>query len=182
MFLLRDKLSRRRPPLSSWHRLLRTANPLYLPGDNNQHTFVHDRDRGRRRRRRVVFMGTPEPAVTALDVLLGASASSAGTADEFEVIAAVTRPPARGKKGKKKLPSPVHARAVAADIEVLIPPTAKDNEFLGRLEELDADLFVTAAYGCYLPRALLRLPPPLPGPSPPILAQLDRPTAYAACA
>ena len=88
---------------------------------------------------------------TALRLLLEASCCPASG---FDVVAAVTRPPA----GRKKLPSPVHALAEARGIETLTPPTAKDPAFLERMGALDADLYVTAAYGCYLPRALLRLP------------------------
>jgi len=58
----------------------------------------------------------------------------------------------------KLTPSPVHALAEAEGIPLLTPPNAKDEEFLSTLAELEPDLCITAAYGCFLPQRFLDLP------------------------
>ena len=55
-------------------------------------------------------------------------------------------------------PSPVHALAESEGLNLLTPPDAKDAAFLSALEELQPDLCVTAAYGCFQPRRFLDTP------------------------
>ena len=64
---------------------------------------------------RLLFAGTPEVAVPALDALL---------ASGHEVVAVLTRPDARAGRGRHESPSPVAARAAAAGIETLKPARA----------------------------------------------------------
>lgn len=62
------------------------------------------------------------------------------------------------RRKMKLTPSPVHALAEAEGIPLLTPPNAKDEEFLSTLAELEPDLCITAAYGCFLPQRFLDLP------------------------
>jgi methionyl-tRNA formyltransferase len=99
---------------------------------------------------RLVFAGTPETAVPALDALL---------ASRHEVAAVVTRPEAPAGRGRKVEASPVAQRAAAAGLEVLTPARARDPEFLGRLREIAPDCCPVTAYGALLPQPALDIPP-----------------------
>jgi methionyl-tRNA formyltransferase len=99
---------------------------------------------------RLVFAGTPETAVPALDALL---------ASRHEVAAVVTRPDAPVGRGRKVEASPVAQRAAAAGLEVLTPDRPRNPEFLARLREIGPDCCPVAAYGALLPQAALDIPP-----------------------
>jgi methionyl-tRNA formyltransferase len=99
---------------------------------------------------RLVFAGTPQVAVPALDALL---------ASQHQVVAVLTRPDTRAGRGRHEVRSPVAARAVEADIEVLQPAKASDPALLERLAELAPDCCPVVAYGGLVPRTLLDLPP-----------------------
>ena len=99
---------------------------------------------------RLVFAGTPETAVPALDALL---------ASRHEVAAVVTRPDAPAGRGRKVEASPVAQRAAAAGLEVLTPDRPRDPEFLARLREIGPDCCPVAAYGALLPQVALDIPP-----------------------
>jgi methionyl-tRNA formyltransferase len=99
---------------------------------------------------RLVFAGTPEAAVPALDALLAS--------DRHEVVAVVTRPDATAGRGRKLLASPVAERAAAAGIEVLKPARPRDEDFLARLREIAPDCCPVVAYGALLPKVALDVP------------------------
>lgn len=99
---------------------------------------------------RLVFAGTPEPAVPALRALLDCA--------EHEVLAVVTRPDAPGRRGKKLVRSPVGALADERGIEVLTPQRASDPAFLDRLRELAPDCCPVVAYGALLREEALAIP------------------------
>lgn len=99
---------------------------------------------------RVVYMGTPEFAVPALEALL---------ASEHEVILVVTQPDRRGNRGKMTY-SPVKETALAHDIPVAQPLRIRSDEaFLEEMEGLAPDMIVVAAFGQILPKRLLDIPP-----------------------
>src|SRR5271167_1748436 len=98
---------------------------------------------------RLVFAGTPQTAVPALDALL---------ASRHEIVAVVTRPDAPAGRGRKVEASPVARCAAEAGIEVLTPARARDPEFLDRLREIAPDCCPVAAYGALLPQAALDIP------------------------
>ncbi|MBE9373439.1 methionyl-tRNA formyltransferase [Saccharopolyspora sp. HNM0983] len=100
---------------------------------------------------RVVFAGTPEPAVPALQALLDA--------DRHEVVAVVTRPDAPAGRGRKLVRSPVGELADRHGIEVLTPARAADPEFLQRLRDLAPDCCPVVAYGALLREEALAIPP-----------------------
>ncbi|WP_432070318.1 methionyl-tRNA formyltransferase [Streptomyces sp. AA1529] len=99
---------------------------------------------------RLVFAGTPEVAVPALDTLIASA--------RHEVAAVVTRPDARAGRGRKLVPSPVAQRAEEEGIEVLKPARPRDEDFLARLREIGPDCCPVVAYGALLPRAALDVP------------------------
>src|ERR1700757_1246662 len=98
---------------------------------------------------RLVFAGTPETAVPALDALL---------ASRHEAAAVVTRPDAPAGRGRRVGARPVARRAAAAGLEVLTPGRPRDPEFLARLREISPDCCPVVAYGALLPQAALDIP------------------------
>jgi methionyl-tRNA formyltransferase len=98
---------------------------------------------------RLVFAGTPAPAVESLDALL---------ASRHEVVAVVTRPDAKAGRGLRSGASPVAERAAAERIEVLRPGRPGDPQFLDRLREIGPDCCPVTAYGALLPQQALDIP------------------------
>ncbi|MFD7664214.1 methionyl-tRNA formyltransferase [Streptomyces sp. NPDC059788] len=99
---------------------------------------------------RLVFAGTPEVAVPALDALIAS--------DRHEVVAVVTRPDAPAGRGRRLVASPVAERAEEAGIEVLKPAKPRDEDFLARLREIAPDCCPVVAYGALLPKTALDIP------------------------
>ncbi|WP_414944334.1 methionyl-tRNA formyltransferase [Amycolatopsis sp. cmx-11-32] len=99
---------------------------------------------------RLVFAGTPEPAVPSLRALLAS--------ERHEVVAVVTRPDAQAGRGRRVVRSPIGALADEHGIEVLTPPKASDPAFLARLAEIAPDVCPVVAYGALLPQAALDIP------------------------
>ncbi|MEU9152124.1 methionyl-tRNA formyltransferase [Streptomyces sp. NPDC048417] len=99
---------------------------------------------------KLVFAGTPEVAVPALDALIASG--------RHEVAAVVTRPDAPAGRGRRLIASPVAERAMAAGIEVLRPQKPRDPEFLERLKAIAPDCCPVVAYGALLPRVALDVP------------------------
>ena len=99
---------------------------------------------------RLIFAGTPEPAVVALEKLI---------ASEHEVVAVLTRPDAKKGRGRTLHPSPVKALAQEHGIEVLTPDTLKGNdEVKAVLEQLAPDAIPVVAYGNLIPEDFLGIP------------------------
>ena len=99
---------------------------------------------------RLIFAGTPEPAVVALETLLRDG--------NHEIVAVLTRPDARRGRGKGLAPSPVKEVALAHGIEVLTPTSLRDAEVQEQLRELAPDCIPVVAYGNLVPEELLDLP------------------------
>ena len=98
---------------------------------------------------RIIYMGTPDFAVPALDALVAAG---------HEIAAVYSQPPRPAGRGKGLRASPVHQRAEALGLEVRTPLSLKDAETQAAFAALDADVAVVAAYGLILPPAILAAP------------------------
>ena len=99
---------------------------------------------------RVIFMGTPDFSVPALEALIGST---------HEVVAVFSQPPRPKGRGKKVQPSPVHAVAEAHNIPVFTPKSLrKDAAARDDFKNLDPDVAVVAAYGLLLPKDILDAP------------------------
>ncbi|HWI44474.1 MAG TPA: methionyl-tRNA formyltransferase [Nocardioides sp.] len=99
---------------------------------------------------RVVFAGTPEVAVPALDAI----ADSA-----HELVGVVTRPDAPSGRGRKLTPSPVALRAEELGVPVLKPEHPREPEFQEALRALAPDCCPVVAYGALIPQSALDIPP-----------------------
>ena len=100
---------------------------------------------------RVVYLGTPAPAVPPLQALLASS---------HRVVAVVTRPdrPRDHQRGAPA-PSPVKQAAAAAGLPVLEPRSGRDPELPARLRGLAADIGCACAFGYLLPPEVLAVFP-----------------------
>ncbi|MCK7676604.1 methionyl-tRNA formyltransferase [Corynebacterium sp. CCM 9186] len=104
---------------------------------------------------RLVFAGTPEPAVVALEKLLTSN---------HEVAAVITRPDARRGRGRTLHPSPVAELAAAHGVEILRPTSLKPDSGDGRalrarLAEIAPDCIPVVAYGNLITPDLLDAAP-----------------------
>ena len=89
------------------------------------------------RKKRIVFMGTPEFAVASLDALIKAHYNVVG------VVTVADKPSGRGLEVHE---SAVKKYAVEHGLPVLQPVKLKDPEFLQQLAAWKADLFVVVAF------------------------------------
>jgi methionyl-tRNA formyltransferase len=99
---------------------------------------------------RLLFAGTPAPAVPALQALLDSP--------RHEVVGVLTRPDAPSGRGRKLARSPVGVLADEAGIPVFTPRRPKEPEFLDALRELAPDCAPVVAYGALIPRVALDVP------------------------
>jgi len=98
---------------------------------------------------RIIFMGTPDFAVPALDALVAAG---------HDIVAVYSQPPRPAGRGKAPRPSPVHARAEALGLAARTPVSLRDPAEQAAFATLDADIAVVAAYGLILPKPILAAP------------------------
>jgi methionyl-tRNA formyltransferase len=98
----------------------------------------------------IIFMGTPELAAVSLRRLLASP--------EFQLAAVVTQPDQPKGRGLKLQPSPVKEVAQQANLTVLQPQRAHEDNFIQQLTALQPELIAVAAYGQILPKAILDLP------------------------
>lgn len=99
---------------------------------------------------RIVFMGTPDFAVSTLAEIVGSG---------HEVVAAYTRAPAAsGRRGLELVPSPVHRAAEKLGVPVLTPSTLRTEEAAETFAAHEADVAVVVAYGRILPQMILDAP------------------------
>lgn len=98
---------------------------------------------------RVVFAGTPEPAVPSLEALL---------ASRHEVVGVVTRPDAPAGRGRTLRPSPVKEVALREGLPVATPKHPRDDDFQQWLRSLTPDVCPVVAYGALVPRLVLDIP------------------------
>lgn len=86
---------------------------------------------------KIVFMGTPEFAVTILDKLIK---------EGNNVVGVITAPDKPAGRGKKLNQSAVKNYAVEHELNILQPTNLKDETFVAELKALEADLFVVVAF------------------------------------
>lgn len=99
---------------------------------------------------RLVFAGTPEPAVPSLRRLI--------QSQRHEVVAVVTRPDAVIGRGRKVTRSPIGLLADEHGIPVFTPGRPSEPEFVEQLTELAPDCCPVVAYGALLPEKVLGIP------------------------
>ena len=98
---------------------------------------------------RVVFAGTPEPALPALTAVADSG---------HELVGVVTRPDAPAGRGRTLVASPVAQLAERLGVPVLKPTHPKDPGFQAELAALAPDCCPVVAYGALLPQSALDIP------------------------
>jgi len=101
-----------------------------------------------KKRFNIVYMGTPEFAVPTLQLL---------HKSDHHLSLVVTQPDRPRGRGRKVLPSPVKRAALKSGLNVIQPDSVKNQNFVDRVADLKADLFVVVAFGQILPARLLQL-------------------------
>lgn len=98
---------------------------------------------------RILFMGTPDFAVSSLEALLR---------EGYNVVGVVTQPDRPVGRKQVLTPPPVKEAALRHGLQVLQPEKIKADAALDEVLALAPDLIVTAAYGQILPKRLLEAP------------------------
>lgn len=99
---------------------------------------------------RIVFMGTSQFAVPALEKLIETSC---------EVVGVVTQPDRPKGRGKKVAPTPVKEFAQSINIPVYQPQKIKEPDAVDYITSWDPDLIIVVSYGQIIPPKILQLPP-----------------------
>jgi methionyl-tRNA formyltransferase len=98
---------------------------------------------------RIVFMGTPEFAVSILDAIVKSNHDVVG------VVTVADKPAGRGQQLRE---SAVKIFAIDHDLPILQPEKLKDEQFLSDLKAFNADIFVVVAFRM-LPEVVWAMPP-----------------------
>jgi methionyl-tRNA formyltransferase len=96
---------------------------------------------------KIIFAGTPEFSVPALEALLAAG---------HDVVAVYTQPDRQAGRGRKTRPGPVKACAEKHGLAVEQPATLKNS--IANIRNYAADIMVVVAYGIILPPEILEIP------------------------
>lgn len=100
---------------------------------------------------KILFMGTPDFAVTILEGLL--------TVDEIDVIGVVTQPDRPVGRKRQLTPPPIKVLAEREGINIYQPEYVKNCQIIEELiKNREVDLIITAAYGQMLPSSWLSIP------------------------
>lgn len=98
---------------------------------------------------RIVFMGTPDFAVGALEAIIQAG---------HEVAAVVTQPDKPKGRNKEMQAPPVKICALEHNLAIFQPEKIKTPEAIEVLRQYNADMFVVAAFGQILSSEILNMP------------------------
>ncbi|MFW5432430.1 MAG: methionyl-tRNA formyltransferase [Methylophilaceae bacterium] len=98
---------------------------------------------------KIIFAGTPEFAVPALDALINAG---------HDIVMVLTQPDRPAGRGLQLRVSPVKQLALQHGIPVYQPESLKPEEVQESIEAMQSDVMVVAAYGLIIPNAVLNMP------------------------
>jgi methionyl-tRNA formyltransferase len=97
----------------------------------------------------VIFMGTPDFAVPALQALVQ---------NGHNVALVVTQPDRPKGRGRQLAASPVKVKALKLNLDILQPSTLKDEEFIEQVRNIQPDFFIVIAFGHILSEKILQVP------------------------
>ena len=98
---------------------------------------------------RILFMGTPDFAVSSLEALIN---------EKKYDITVVTQPDKPKGRGYTLTPPEVKVCAESSGLNVYQPTTLKEGSFDALLREIDPEMIVVAAYGKILPKSVIDYP------------------------
>jgi len=97
----------------------------------------------------IIFAGTPEFAVPALDALIKAG---------HNIVMVLTQPDRPAGRGMKLRASPVKQLALQHDLNVYQPASLKPEDVQADIAAVQCDVMIVAAYGLIIPTAVLDMP------------------------
>jgi methionyl-tRNA formyltransferase len=97
---------------------------------------------------RILFMGSPQFAVPSLRAL----------ASNYNLVAVLTQPDRPAGRGRNLRPSPVKVVAEELRLSILQPRNLRDTDSIQKIQDLQPDLIIVAAYGQILPQKILDIP------------------------
>ena len=95
----------------------------------------------------IVFMGTPEFSIPALEALVK---------NKFSIVRVYTRPPKKSKRGQKVNSSPIEMFSKKNKINFRTPVNLNSDEEFRIFKELSPDIVVVVAYGQIIPKNFFR--------------------------
>jgi methionyl-tRNA formyltransferase len=101
------------------------------------------------RKLKIIFLGTPEFAVSSLEILLK---------NNYEIAGVVTAPDQPSGRGLQLTQSAVKKFALQHHLKIFQPVKLKDEQFLGEIKKLNADLFIVVAFRM-MPKELWQMAP-----------------------
>ena len=102
---------------------------------------------------RIIFAGTPEFAVPALQALLDAASEG----DNIEVCMVLTQPDRPAGRGMQLKASPVKQLALQHNLNVFQPDSLKPADVQAHIAAANADVMIVAAYGLIIPTVVLNM-------------------------
>jgi methionyl-tRNA formyltransferase len=97
---------------------------------------------------KIIFAGTPEFAVPALQALIDA---------KFEVVMVLTQPDRPAGRGMHLHASPIKQLALQHNLNVFQPESLKPTEVQAQIAAANADVIIVAAYGLIIPTLVLNM-------------------------
>ena len=97
---------------------------------------------------KIVFMGTPEFSVPALESLVNSN---------HEILAVYSQPANKANRGQKIIPSSIETFAKKKSLNLRTPENLDDDEEYDFLKKLEPDIVVVIAYGKIIPKRFLNL-------------------------
>ncbi len=98
---------------------------------------------------KIIFAGTPDFAVPALQGLINAG---------HDIVMVLTQPDRPAGRGMKLKASPVKQLALQHDLTVYQPASLKDETVQDEIASVNADAMIVAAYGLIIPTVILDMP------------------------
>ena len=104
---------------------------------------------------KIIFAGTPEFAVPALQALIDQSHQKINSL--FEIVLVLTQPDRPAGRGMKLQASPVKQLALQHNLNVFQPESLKPAEVQAQIAAANADVMIVAAYGLIIPTVVLNM-------------------------
>jgi methionyl-tRNA formyltransferase len=97
----------------------------------------------------IIFMGTPDFAVPALQALVQ---------NGYDVALVVTQPDRPKGRGRQPVAPPVKVKALELNLNILQPQTVKNENFVEQISHMHPDFLVVIAFGHILTEKILQVP------------------------
>ena len=98
----------------------------------------------------IVFMGSAPFAVPSLIKLVES---------KHDIVTVITQPDKPAGRGRKITPCAVANKAAELDLQLYQPKSVKSSKVIGKIRDMNADIFIVVAYGKILPLELIDIPP-----------------------